>query len=132
MLKRWLGVGSLLFLVTLAVVIGTRMSSEAMAVVIGVMFGVVASIPTGLLIVAVLWRHEQRASNGRDGSGRQVRQESLPPSVVIVSPGNVGTVNPYRRAAYLPQPDMQWGQAPRQFHVVGEPDETLLDDGRYL
>ena len=132
MFRKWLGVGTILFLVTLAVVIGVRMSAEAMAVVIGVIFGVAASIPTSLLIMAVLWRREQRAIDGRDGRGRRKGQGALPPSVVIVSPGNVGTGNPYRQPAYLPQPDLQWGQTPRQFHVVGEPDEASSDDGRYL
>jgi hypothetical protein len=129
MLKKWFCVGVVLFLVTLAVVIGLRMSAEAMAVVIGVIFGVAASIPTSLLIVAVLWRREQQSVNGR---ARRVRQDALPPSVVIVSPGNGGTVSPYRGPAYLPQPDSHWGQPPRQFRVVGEPDEASFDEGRYL
>jgi hypothetical protein len=129
MLKKWFGVGVVLFLVTLAVVIGLRMSAEAMAVVIGVIFGVAASIPTSLLIVAVLWRRERQSVNG---GARRVRQDALPPSVVIVSPGNTGAVSPYRQPAYLPQPESYWGQPQRQFRVVGEPDEGSLDEGRYL
>ena len=132
MSKRWFGVGITLFLITLAVVIGVRMNTEAMAVVIGVIFGVAASIPTSLVIVAVMWRREQRAVSSRNGSLRRAGQEALPPSVVIVNPGSAGPANPYRQPAYLPQPDLQWGHPPRQFRVVGEPDETSLDDGRYL
>lgn len=132
MSKRWFGVGITLFLITLAVVIGVRMNSEAMAVVIGVIFGVAASIPTSLVIVAVMWRREQRAAYGRNGSMRRAGQEALPPSVVIVNPSGTGPVNPYRQSAYLPQPDLQWGQPPRQFRVVGDPDEDSLEDRRYL
>jgi hypothetical protein len=132
MSKRWFGVGITLFLITLAVVIGVRMNAEAMAVVIGVIFGVVASIPTSLVIVAVLWRRDQRATKGRNSSLRRASQEALPPSVVIVNPGNTGTANPYRQPAYLPPPDLQWGHPPRQFRVVGEPDEASQDGGPYL
>ena len=41
----------LAFGVTLAIVIGQRMSSEAMAVLMGVVAGVAASIPTSLIVV---------------------------------------------------------------------------------
>lgn len=132
MSKKWFGVGVTLFLITLAVVIGLRMNTEAMAVVIGVIFGVAASVPTSLVIVAVMWRREQRAAYGKAGSLRRAGQEALPPSVVIVSPGSAASVNPYRQPAYLPQPDLQWGQPPRQFRVVGDPEEASLDDGHYL
>jgi len=131
-MKKWLGLGSVLFVVTLAVVIGLRMSTEAMAVVIGVIFGVAASIPTGLIIVAVMWRREQRAAYGRNGRVRRAGQDALPPSVVIVNPGNAGPASSYRQPVYLSHPDQQWGQPPRHFRVVGEPDEASLDESRYL
>jgi hypothetical protein len=41
----------LAFVVTLAVVVGQRLSAEAMAVMVGVVAGVAASIPTSLLVV---------------------------------------------------------------------------------
>jgi hypothetical protein len=46
----WWTVG-LGFAVTLAVVVGQRLSAEAMAVVIGVIAGVAASVPTSLIVV---------------------------------------------------------------------------------
>lgn len=131
MSKKWIGAGIVLFLITLAVVIGLRMSNEAMAVVIGVIFGVAASIPTSLIVVAVAWRRERAVNNG-NSPVRRPAQDALPPSVVIVNPGGMGTAGPYRQPAYLPQPDLQWGQSPRQFRVVGDPDEAVLDDERYL
>ena len=53
MLKnRWTALAmGLAFSITLAVVVGQRLSGEAMAVVIGVMAGVVASVPTSLIVV---------------------------------------------------------------------------------
>ena len=51
-MRRVIGVAIVAGCVTLAVMIGQRMSTDAMAVVIGVVFGVAASIPTSLLVVA--------------------------------------------------------------------------------
>ena len=61
--------------VTLAVVIGQRMSTDAMAVVVGVVFGVAASIPTSLLIVAATRgrRDESRYSSTAARSMAQTR-----------------------------------------------------------
>ena len=65
MKKLFIPLCALGFGVTLAVIIGQRMSTDAMAVVIGVAVGVAASIPTSLLLVAML-RREQRASRRND------------------------------------------------------------------
>ena len=55
------------FGVALGLLIGQRMSPDTMAVVFGVVVGVVASVPTNLLVVALL-RRERRW---------QARQEEL-------------------------------------------------------
>ena len=107
------------FAVTLAVIIGQRMSTDAMAVVIGVACGVLASIPTSLLILAV---------SGRQGgrSEREVRQQRDYPPVVIVNPGN-------NQPRYLQPPHsapLIQGQE-RQFRVIGDED-VVLDEGRYF
>jgi hypothetical protein len=44
------------FFVTLAIIIGQRLSSEAMAVMVGVLAGVVASVPTSLIVMFLLTR----------------------------------------------------------------------------
>ena len=41
----------LAFAITLAVVVGQRLSAQAMAIVVGILAGVAASIPTSLLVV---------------------------------------------------------------------------------
>lgn len=51
----WLATG-VAFAVTLAVIVGQRLSSEAMAVMVGVVAGVAASIPTSLIVVWVATR----------------------------------------------------------------------------
>ena len=95
------------FAVTLAVIIGQRMSTDAMAVVVGVACGVVASIPTSLLILAV--------SNRR--GEREVRQRRDYPPVVIVNPGNN---QPRYLQPPFPTPPMQAQE--RQFRVIGDED----------
>ena len=105
------------FAITLAVIIGKRMSTDAMAVVIGVGCGVVASIPTSLLILAVTNRREER----------QVHRQPNYPPVVIVNPGS-------NQPRYLQQPPFQTplsqGQE-RQFRVIGDED-VVLDERRYF
>ena len=115
-MKKVAIVALLAFAVTLAVIIGKRMSTDAMAVVVGVACGVLASIPTSLLILTV---------SGRRGE-REVQQRRDYPPVVIVNPGN-------NQSRYLQPPF----QAPlnqeqeRQFRVIGDED-AVLDGRRYF
>ena len=134
-MKKVATIALIAFAVTLAVIIGQRMSTDAMAVVVGVACGVLASIPTSLLILAV---------SGRRGE-REVQQRRDYPPVVIVNPGN-------NQPRYL-QPPFQappiQGQE-RQFRVIGDEDalycsvplvlgprdqgqdSVVLDGGRYF
>lgn len=100
---------ALAFGVTLAVVIGVRLDQAALAVLVGVVCGVGASIPTSLLIVSLLRRQEMKNQRAR----RERREVTQSPPVVVVAPPNV---------PQLPQP-MNWAEpAPtrRQFTVIGE------------
>ncbi|MEA3345702.1 MAG: hypothetical protein U9Q78_05585 [Chloroflexota bacterium] len=106
-MKKLAAVAVVAFAITLAVIVGTRMSSEAMAVVIGVVCGVAAGIPTSLLIVAVTNRKREK----RDRS--QVERDY--PPVVVIQPGQGGSAH---SSPYLPP--MPSTAGPRQFHVVGE------------
>lgn len=87
------------FVVTLGVVVGTRMSSDAIAVLVGVIAGVAASIPCALLLLAVTRRQQSESQErypavsdpyadrgtNRYGSGYEPR---APPPVIVVTPGN--------------------------------------------
>ena len=52
----------LVFVITLALIIGWRLSDQAMAVIIGVVAGVAASIPTSLIVVWVALRSRLNAA----------------------------------------------------------------------
>lgn len=75
------GVTATAFAVTLAVVIGNRLSEQALTVLAGAVCGVGAAIPTSLLIVAVTRR--------RDEGQHSIQQphNTYPPVVVIAPPG---------------------------------------------
>jgi hypothetical protein len=77
------------FGVALAIVIGQRMSTDAMAVVIGVAVGVAASVPTSLLLVALLRREraEHRPPTGGEwGPYPPQLPPQQPPNVIVVDP----------------------------------------------
>jgi hypothetical protein len=103
----------LAFAVTLAVVVGNRMSTEAMAVVVGVVCGVVAAIPMSLLILATA-RRERRVNDGQAYGYPASRSSPYPPVIVIQGGSPTGTPMqpPYVGSAVEP--------VSRQFHIVGE------------
>ena len=80
-LKIFAGLVALAFAVTLAVIVGSRLSDEALAVLAGAVCGVGAAIPTSLLIVAVSRRRDERRVQP------SVPQGPYPPVVVVASPG---------------------------------------------
>ncbi len=83
-LKIFAGLAAMAFAVTLAVIIGNRLSDEALAVLAGAVCGVGAAIPTSLLIVAVTRRRDEvRAPR----TPAPQYQGSYPPVVVVTPPG---------------------------------------------
>lgn len=127
-MKRLLGLTMLVAGVTLAVIIGQRMSTDAMAVAIGVVFGVAASIPTSLLILAATrGRREEAPTYRRPDFPPPVQ---APPQIYIVSPGSgAGQQAPWLGGgmpAQLPPPGGYYASdTPRRFKVVGEDEHWL-------
>lgn len=82
------GLAALAFAVTLAVVVGNRLSDEALAVLAGAVCGVGAAIPTSLLIVAVSRKRDAEGTTAR--CEEQVRpsmsSQGMYPPVVVVAP----------------------------------------------
>jgi hypothetical protein len=130
-MKRLVTVVAVAFAVGLAVVIGNRMSADAMAVVVGVVCGVMASVPTSLLLVWALGRRGQGNWSGTDTGVRNGMGANFPP-VVVVNPGPGYGAPTYGLppASSLDQgPPVPGG--PRTFKVVGE-EETMLDELRHV
>ena len=83
-LSTFIGLVTLAFAVTLAVIVGNRLSDEAMAVLAGAVCGVGAAIPTSLLVVAV---SRQRNEENKRRVQPSVPQGIYPPVVVVAPPG---------------------------------------------
>jgi len=101
------------FAVTLAVVIGQRLSDQAVAVLTGAVCGVGASIPTSLLIVWVTRQREKQ---------QPVQPASpYPPVVVVQPPAQLGAST--NQGGYLPP---YAPPARREFTVVGGEVEEVI------
>jgi hypothetical protein len=113
-MKRYLVILALVTLLTLIIIIGVKLSNDAIAVIIGVGLGILASIPTSLLLVFLLTRQNGGLKNGSPQPGLPNHQQ---PPVVIVNSGHppglsAGSSPP---AAY--QMDIS---NPRTFTIIGE------------
>jgi len=118
-LRAFLIVVVLLFTMTLAVIVGTRLSNEALAVLAGAAVGVAAAIPTSLLIVTVVRRRDE----GRGRAMAAPSQQQTPP-VIVVAPqgGHPGMGNWQDMPSSLMMPQQ------RRFTVVGA-DSTVETEG---
>jgi len=103
------------FVVTLAVVVASRLSRDAIAVLTGVIAGVGAGIPTALLVVAVTRRREEEWVEPYDEAPRGS------PPVIVVTPGTPPQPQvPYYASYSLPTGAPQYR---RQFRVMGDDEE---------
>jgi hypothetical protein len=107
-LKILAGMVMMVFAVTSAVVVGNRLSDEALAVLAGAVCGVGAAIPTSLLIVAVSRRREEQRVQP------SVPQGAYPPVVVVTPPGGQ-----QRPDAWNALPPSLTAPVQRHFTVVG-------------
>lgn len=151
-MKRILILSALVFIGALGWRVGSALSPDAIGIAVGVVFGVLASIPAALLMLVAGRRNERRqaweddSQRGRGGSqpGRGQanpyggQQGSYPP-VVIMTPqaapmpqGQAGHYPGYyggNNGNFLPPPNQMalpgpdgQGRPQRQFRVVGEED----------
>ncbi len=106
-----------LFAVAAGVTIALRMSADAMAVIIGVIFGLLATVPTTFIMLYALRRNEAQQSQYRQQMGQY-------PPVIVVNSGQTGAASSGMPALMSP------GTGERNFKVVGgesTPAETLSD-----
>ena len=100
--------------IVLGVVVSRRLSSDAIALLIGVAAGGGASIPTALLLMAVTRRREEEPDRDyRDY--RDDRRQAAPP-VIVVAPGSVPQMMSQYPGAYQQLPPVS---SRRQFRVMG-------------
>jgi hypothetical protein len=119
---RFVLVVGLVFVITLAAVVGSRMSAEAMAVVVGVVCGVAAGIPTSVLLLLAMSRRDRQRCDAQERSA----QYGGSPPVVVIQGGAPQALPPGQYHGYWPS-GTPGAAEPRQFQVVG--DEELARDG---
>jgi hypothetical protein len=111
-MKKGLLIIGVAFAITAAVIFGTRVSADALAVIIGVILGVAASVPTTLLVIFIFSRPRAADRNGI----------TLPPSppiiVVNAAERNALTAPPALPAPYLSDPVRKWT-------VIGEAETEI-------
>ncbi len=117
--KRIAALVAVAFAVTLAVVVGTRLSSDAIAVLVGVVAGVAASIPTALLLIVVTRRRKEEDD---DETYYQDRRRDGPP-VIVVAPGSAPQTLPEYMGNY--QAQLAPPTDRRHFRVMGYDDDEL-------
>jgi len=100
-MRGLIALGIVAFMAGLCVVVGNRMSSEAMAVVVGVVCGVLAGIPTSVLLLIVM-RAQQRGG----GDERPVQPPAQYP--------------PAREAGAVDGTWRELEESRREFRVIGE------------
>jgi hypothetical protein len=111
-MKKFFAIIAIVFSVSMATVIGFRLSADAMAVIIGIVCGVLASIPTSVILVWVLRQRDKQyeLQNG------QMRQGQYPPVVVVNGNGTPSTSGMMPSAPLL----TTGGNGTRDFKVIGQ------------
>lgn len=128
-MKRWIGMAVLVFVAAAGWRIGSALSPDALSMAVGILFGVLAGIPTALLVMAGTRRREaeerprlpERAYPVRpDGAWGQPYFPPQPP-VIVVAPQALGPGGPAAAEPWSPP------RRDRQFRVVGESEEWMQE-----
>jgi hypothetical protein len=134
-MKRWLGLALLVFVATAGWRIGDALSPDALSMAVGVLFGVMAGVPTALLVMAggrqrpAERRGEEPAQRERQASALSMNGWNAPyfpqqsPIILVAGPQGFGGQQPTpANASWLPQAPYE-----RHFTVVGEREELVED-----
>ena len=108
-MKRGLIIVGAAFAITLALILGFRVSADALAVIVGVALGIIASIPTTMLLIFVMTRQQNRLEKNMTHFPHQ-------PPVVVVNAADKFQSQPSPPA--LPPPYAPNGA--RKWTVIGD------------
>lgn len=124
-MKGWLGLALLVFVGVAGWRIGSTLSPDALSMAVGVLFGVLAGVPTALLIMAS-GRRQRRVEEEREERRAHASQAALahpahyyppPQPPVIVLTGQPPAPGQSGNSWVAPPPRVE-----RRFKVVGEQD----------
>ena len=118
-MKALLMVMIAVFAVALAIVVGSRLPVDAVAVIVGVVCGVLASIPTSLLVLTVSNRRESRPQ------AASASHQTYPPVVVVnAPPGAHQGASMWGAMPAANWPSMAPAAGPRQFRIIGQDSDN--------
>jgi len=105
---------------TLAWVIGQRLTTDAMAVVLGVAVGVAASVPTTVLLMALLRRASREAAWRPEPPAPPTYPQFQQPNIIVLNPGDL--LGQRGSQPYIPPPmlELQQEAGLRRLRVVGD------------
>lgn len=109
-MRRLVGLGIIVFFIVLGVLTGHKLSPESMAVIVGVIIGVVASVPTSILLIVLLRKSMQTSAPPPP------QQPQYPPVFMISADGGQQRQRPQRPYEYEDEPP----RTGRAITVVGE------------
>jgi hypothetical protein len=145
-MRQYIGLAALIFVGIAAWRIAGQLSADALGMAVGVLFGVMAGVPTALMVMA---SGRRRAAEEEETTSRRRQQQAMPqhpayyggygpggyppqpPVIVLAGPGMgqqgypQGYGDPYgqqQRMRSLPAPE---AVDVRQFKVVGEKEEWV-------
>ena len=128
-MKHFLGLATLLFVGVLAWRIGEKLSTDAVSMAIGVLFGVLAGLPAALLVLAVGRRREPEAGVRQTQSFPMFGRGPLYQPPVIYLTGQAPSHSlPAADSVHFGRGESHaWpGAHPvREFRVVGEREEWI-------
>lgn len=113
-MKRYFLIFSVIIILALVVMVAIRLSSDALAVVIGMGLGILASVPTSFLLFYTLNRQPSQGGTSSPNQQNGLSQGQHPP-VVIVNGGQQPQISASAPPAYQMQVPSQ-----RKFTIVGE------------
>ncbi len=117
------------FAVTLAIIVGNRLSNDAMAVAVGALCGISASIPVSVALVIAASRNWGRDDRQEERADRPARpapdvypyRQPQPPVIVISPPAQNSAPFQYPNAPYyFPPPTDDASYNGREFKIIGD------------
>lgn len=134
-MRRLIGLAALVFVGVLAWRVGGMLSTDAIGMAVGMVFGVLAGMPAALLVLATD-RRRHREDEGADDDYNRVPHRQLPsypqpPPVIVVTgahPQPAPSQQPVHNSPYhLGSNPAAWNspRPERQFRIVGEREEWV-------
>jgi len=118
-MKRGIVIGAVSFGLVLALIVGFRLEAAGLSVLVGVVCGVLATLPVSLVLLWALAREREARQRLEERRREAERPAAASPPVFILNSG--------RGTEMLPRanmPNVSLG-GPRDFVIVGEEEQNL-------